>query len=141
MIAYFDTSAIIPLIINEASTGLCTRVWNESARIVSVRLLYAEARAALARAERIGRLTRQQLMAAVAELDSVVNEVDHIEVSAQLAYAAGELAQSHGLRGYDAVHLAAAIAVADRDLVLVTGDASLAAAAAAVGLSVSNTHA
>lgn len=141
MIAYFDTSAIIPLIIDEASTSLCTRVWNESARIVSVRLLYAEARAALARAERLGRLTRPQLMRAIAELDSLVNEVDHIEVSAQLAYAAGELAQLHGLRGYDAVHLAAAIAVADRDLVLITGDGSLAAAAAAVGLSVSNIHA
>lgn len=141
MIAYFDTSAIIPLIIDEVSTNLCTRVWDESTRVVSVRLLYAEARAALARAERLGRLTRPQLAAAVAELDSIDGEVDHIEVTAELVYAAGELSQVHGLRGYDAVHLAAALAAADGDLVVVTGDESLAGAATALGLSVSNTHA
>ena len=33
MIAYFDTSAIVHLIINEASTDLCNRVWNESSRV------------------------------------------------------------------------------------------------------------
>ncbi len=140
MIAYFDTSAVVPLIINEPSTERCNRVWNESSRVVSVRLLYPEARAALARAERMGRITRAQLVSAVAELDSIMSEVDHIEVTAQLAAAAGNLAQEHGLRGYDAVHLAAVNAVADGDLVLVTGDADLASAAVALGIAVASTH-
>lgn len=141
MIAYFDTAAIIPLIIDEVSTGQCTRLWNESSRVVSVRLLYPEARAALARAQRMGRLTRPQLTAAVDELESILTEVDHVEVTDQLAHEAGELAQRHGLRGYDAVHLAAAAAVADGDVVLVTGDADLAVAARAVGIAVSTTNA
>lgn len=136
MIAYFDTSAVVPLIVAEASTDLCTRVWNESTRVVCVRLLYPEARAALARAERMGRLERTQLRDAVAELDSVITEVDHIEVSAGLARHAGELAESQGLRGYDAVHLAAAATVDDDDLVLITGDSDLAVAAHAIGLTV-----
>ena len=36
-----------------------------------------------------------------------------VEVSADLAESAMDLAEKHGLRGYDAVHLAAALAVQD----------------------------
>lgn len=140
MIAYFDTSSVVPLIVEEPSTQLCNRAWNESTRVVCARLLYPEARAALARAERMGRLGRSQLRDAVAELDSIVAQVDHIELTAALAQQAGELAEAHGLRGYDAVHLAAAAAVHDGDLVLVTGDSSLAAAARALGLAVLDTQ-
>ena len=105
------------------------------------KVAYPEARAALANAERMGRLNRRQLRAAVAELDSIVSEVDHIEVTAELTREAGKLAEAHGLRGHDAVHLAAAAAVADGDLVLVTSDSDLASAAATIGLAVSNTNA
>lgn len=140
MIALFDTSSVVPLIVDEASTKRCIRVWNDSSRVICARLLYPEARAALAKAERMGRLDRRQLSAAVAELDSIISEIDHIEVTAALAHEAGELAETHRLRGYDAVHLAAAAAIADGDLVLVTGDSDLAAAAAAIGLAVSNTN-
>lgn len=140
MIAYFDTSALVPLIVDEPSTELCNRLWNESTRVASVRLLYPEARAALARAQRMGRLTRSQLERAVVELDAIVTEVDHVELTAELARTAGELAQSHRLRGYDAVHLAAAAAIADGDLVMVTGDLELAAAAQQLGLSVAVTN-
>ena len=139
MIAYFDTSAIVPLVIDEPSTDLCNRIWTESTRVVGVRLLYPEARAALARAERMARLTADQLTTAVAELDSVYAEIDLIEITAELAQAAGELAQEYGLRGYDAVHLAAARTVADQELVLATGDEELAVAATALGITVSVT--
>lgn len=141
MIAYFDTSAVIPLIIGEASTDRCNRVWNESSQIVCARLLYPEARAALARAHRMGRLDESQLRSAVAELDSIVTEIVHIEVTVTITQAAGDMAETHGLRGYDAVHLAAAAAVADEDLVLITGDADLAAAGEAIGLAVAHTSA
>lgn len=139
MIAYFDTSSVVPLIISEPATQRCNQLWSTATRVVSVRLLYPEARAALAKAERMGRITRQQLIAAVTELDDLMSEVDHIEVTEELAYSAGELAQVHGLRGYDAVHLAAATSVADGDVVLVTGDDGLAKAATAIGISVALT--
>ncbi len=141
MIAYFDTSAVIPLIISEPSSDRCNRVWNEASRVVSARLLYPEARAALAKAERMGRLTATQRVDAVVELETIMTEVDHIEVTEVLARVAGELAQAHGLRGYDAMHLAAASAVADSDLVLVTGDSDLANAANSLGIAVSITTA
>jgi predicted nucleic acid-binding protein len=48
-----------------------------------------------------------------------------------LARAAGELAERHALRGYDAVHLASATAIDDSDLVIATWDRDLASAAIA----------
>ncbi|MDP9464280.1 MAG: type II toxin-antitoxin system VapC family toxin [Actinomycetota bacterium] len=140
MIAYFDTSAIIPLIIDEPSSMICTRLWNDADRSVSVRLVYPEARAALARARRLERITSRQLTAAIDELEAIVTEIDHIEVTAELAHSAGELAQTHGLRGYDAVHLAAVLAAAHTELVLATGDTDLAQAARSVGISVAFTN-
>ena len=138
MIAYFDTSAVIPLIIEEPTSPQCRRLWNDANRILSVRLLYPEARAAIARANRLGRITTAQLVAAVNELDDIVQQVDHIELTTALARTAGELAQAHGLRGYDAVHLAAAQTAADPELVLVTGDNELATAATAIHLAITN---
>ena len=134
MIAYFDTSAIVPLLVHEPTTDHCARVWNEATRIVCARLVYPEACAALARAVRMQRLTSTQMVAATAELDDLVDQVDFIEITENLARVAGRLAQQHGLRGYDAVHLAAGVTIADHDVVFVTGDADLADAATASGL-------
>jgi uncharacterized protein len=136
VIAYFDTSALIPLIIDEPSSGTCLRLWNDAERATSVRLLYPEARAALARAQRMRRITNEQLHAAITELDSMIAEIDHIEVTRDLAHTAGELAQAHALRGSDAVHLAAVLSVADTELVLATGDADLTSRASSLGISV-----
>ena len=139
MIAYFDTSAILPLIIDEPSSSICVRLWNDADRSVSVRLLYPEARAALAKARRMDRITSAQLTAAIDELEAIITEIDHIEVTAELAHTAGELAQRFELRGYDAVHLAAASAAAHTELVLATGDTDLAEASRSVGISVALT--
>ncbi len=137
MIAYFDTSAIVPLLVREPSTEQCQRLWNESTQVVTVRLFYLEAAAALGRAVRMGRLDADQLSQANAALDVLVNQIAIVEISAHVARLAGRLSQHHGLRGYDAVHLAGAMTIADDDVVLVTGDAELAAAAASSGLAVS----
>jgi len=139
VIAYFDTSSVIPLLVAEPASGVCARVWNDADRAVSVRLLYLEARAALAMARQGGRLTAPQLARAIVELDELVREIDHIEVTPALAHAAGALAQEHELRGYDAVHLAAALAVAGSDVVLTTGDVALATAGRACGMAVAVT--
>ena len=85
------------------------------------------------------RISAQQLTAATDDLESIVNEVDHVEITRDISHAAGELAQTHGLRGYDAVHLAATMAVASQELVLATGDTDLAAAARSLGVSVAFT--
>ena len=137
MIVYFDTSAFIPLIIDEPGSNFYERLWNEATRVASVRLLYAEARAALARAYRLKRVTRRQLDVAIELLDGLVAEVDSVEITHSLVRDAGVLAQDQELRGYDAVHLAGALAVSDSDTVFASGDKHLIAAASRLGLTVS----
>lgn len=139
MIVYFDTSAIIPLIIDEPGSQTCERFWNDATQAVSSRLLYVEARAALASAQRLGRLSLDDLAASVESLHEILAETATVEVSENLVQTAGRLAEQEGLRGYDAVHLAAAQAVADADTVLLSGDRELLAAASRRGLAVAQT--
>jgi uncharacterized protein len=63
-------------------------------------------------------------------------EVDEVALTMTLARRAGDLAEQHGLRGYEAVQLASAEAVADADTVLVAADARLLRAGGAIGLMV-----
>jgi predicted nucleic acid-binding protein len=136
VIAYFDTSAVVPLLVVEAGSARAAMLWNRADRVVSARLVYPEGRAALAQARRLGRLTARQLRAAATALHARYEELDLVEIDDPLARQAGHLAEEHGLRGYDAVHLAAAHRVRDSDLVLVAGDQALLAAAKADGMSV-----
>jgi len=138
VIAYFDTSALIPLLITEAGSVFARQLWNSADRVTSVRLMYPEARAALAQAHRLQRLSARQLRTAVRGLDDVYDQLDMVEVDAALARRGGELAETHALRGYDAVHLAAADRLDDPELVMVAGDHSLLSAAGAENLATAN---
>jgi hypothetical protein len=138
MIAYFDTSAMLPLLIEEPTSAMATRLWDGASRVASARLIYPEARAALAQAQRMGRLTARQLSSAVRGLDSLDRQLDHVELTEPLAARAGDLAEDHALRGYHAVHLAAAELIADDDLVVVAGDEPLRWAAHSLGLATAN---
>lgn len=136
MIAYFDTSAIVPLLIDETGSPTAGDIWDRADRLVSVRLAHVETRAALSQAARLRRISPQHLSSSVRELKDLFNQIDVIDVDEDLISEAGDLTEDQGLRAYDAVHLAAALRVADLDLIVVAGDRALLAAADAVGVSV-----
>lgn len=137
MIAYFDTSAIVPLLVEEPGTEHARDQWLAADRIVTVRLTPVEARAALAQAERTGRVAPTQRRHLGATLDGLLEQVNYVDIDQALVDLAGGLAEEHALRAYDAVHLAAALAVASDDLVVVAGDRALTSAAHAAGLATS----
>lgn len=139
MKAYFDTSALVPLLIDEPGTEAAGDAWDQAENVISARLIYAEARAALAQAARRGRITSDNHDRAVQGLDELVEQMAFVEVDDALVRVAGDLAQEHALRGYDAVHLASALRVGSPDVVLVTGDGALLAAASAEGLATATT--
>jgi predicted nucleic acid-binding protein len=118
----------------ERGTATATSAWNAADGIATGRLLYPEARAALAAAQRAGRLTGRAYSGRKQTLEELWRQTDVVEVSAPLALLAGELAEKHSLRGYDAVHLAAALLVAAD--VMVSADSDLLLAATAEGLAV-----
>jgi uncharacterized protein len=140
VIAYFDTSALIPLLIEQPGSERSGRVWDAAEHVTSVRLIYAEARAALAQAARLGRVAADDLAVAIEELGSLYDQLDLLEVDDLLVRRAGELAQRHALRGYDAIHLAAAERVQNGTTVMVAGDGDLCAAAEVIGMAVARTH-
>ena len=109
--------------------------WDEASRPTSSLLAYAEGRAALALARRLERLTTGYRRT-VSTFEVVFESLEAIDPSRQIVLRAGELAERHALRGYDAVHLASALdALGDGD-VIVTWDDDLAGAARVAGLSV-----
>lgn len=138
MIAYFDTSALVPLLVEEDASARASLIWDEAERIAGVRLVYAEAHAALAAARRSGRIEARGLRQAVAELRRLYDQMDVVEASDALVRRAGALAEEYALRGYDAVHLAGAETVAGEDSVLVAGDRPLCRAAESLGIAVAH---
>jgi uncharacterized protein len=102
VIADFDTSALIPLLIEEPGSVRAGRVWHVADHVTSVRLIYTEARAALAQAARLGRLASVDATLAVGALDGLYDQLDLLEIDEPLVRRAGELAQHHALRGDDA---------------------------------------
>lgn len=139
MIAYFDTSALLPLLVDEAGSQRAGRVWDQADHVVSVRLVYVEGRAALAQAQRLERIDDDQLSTLVDRLDGLYGQLDRIDVDETLVRRAGALAEQHALRGYDAVHLAGVERVGGEDTVFVSGDADLCAAAQQIGIATTNT--
>ncbi len=138
MIAYLDTSATVPLLIAEPWSDACRDLWDSADTVATSQIAYVEAAAALAMAQRLERITARQHAAALRLLDHLWAEVDVVKVDDDLVRRAGRLARDHGLRGYDAVHCAAAEQLNDPDLVFVSGDRMLLAAATAIGLSIAD---
>ena len=142
MIAYYDTSAIVPLLIgDEPGSEVALATWLGAEAVVSARLLFAEAGAALARAARLDRLTTRALDDALVELEGVWSQLDVVEIDDALVHTAATLARTYSLRGYDAVHCAAALRVAGPDTVALAGDGDLLSAWRDEGLQVIDTHA
>ncbi|HYU84043.1 MAG TPA: type II toxin-antitoxin system VapC family toxin [Kribbellaceae bacterium] len=141
MICYFDTSAFVPLLGREPSTPVCKRLWVDADSVVTSRLLYVEAAAALAQARRIERLDEPAHRRGLAALDRLWQEFDVIEADRSLVNRAAELAHLGALRGYDAVHCASAEFVPDADLVVASGDRKLLAACRSLGLATADVNA
>lgn len=134
MPAFFDTSALIPLVVHEMSTPLCRRIFDGEPEVAVSRVTLAEASAALALAERRGRIVGDEWDRVWAEFLSLWDSLIVVEVSAALVETAAELARPYGLKGFDAIQCASALAIASDDIVAVTGDRRLLAAWGALGL-------
>jgi predicted nucleic acid-binding protein len=98
-------------VIVEEGSELVAELWGSRHRATSSILSYPEGRAALAAARRGGRLSASGHGRARAEFESLHSELLLVGVDAPLARQAGQLAEELELRGYDAVHLASALAL------------------------------
>lgn len=148
---YLDTSALVKAYTRETGTAWVSLLI-EPARghiIYTVRLTGPETVAALGRKARTGELTAATAAYAIGAFRRSWRRHAHVvSVTVALAEQAMDLAVRYGLRGYDAVHLAAALLIANRQrdvglsaLTFVSADTDQRQAALAEGLLIENPNA
>ena len=137
MILYLDASALVKRYVAEFGSAEVGRTIAQ-ARVVGTALVSrAEVAAALAKAARTEVLSEEEARAAFQVLGSDWPDLVKMQATETLVARAGELAWAHGLRGYEAVHLAAASIWQDvlgEEVTLATFDRRLWEAGKAVGL-------
>lgn len=134
MIAYFDTSALLKLVIAEDGADQAELLWQSVGEVVVSRLAWPEAVAALAAAQRGRRLTDEDHRTAIGALRLCFDRCTTISVADRLVDHAADLAADLHLRAADAIHLATALAVMEADSLFVTWDRRLRLAAIQAGL-------
>ncbi|ALJ18557.1 type II toxin-antitoxin system VapC family toxin [Microbacterium sp. No. 7] len=136
MIGYFDSSALVKLLVDEPDGELVSALWDGCDVVTSSRLACAEVPAAIAGAGRAHRLSPADVERALAVWDGLAGSVRWVELTPGIARAAGARAVAHVLSGADAVHLASAHALGPASTVCITWDRRLWTAARAEGLAV-----
>lgn len=139
LILYLDTSAIVKLYVREKGSASVARQLDAADAVSTSMVALAEARAAFARLLRERPQTRIRHRQRVAQLASDWERYAVVELTTSVAQNAGELAERHGLRGFDAIHLASALwmkSTYSGDLAFMAFDVRLTAAAAAAGLAI-----
>lgn|GEM_PF-59696 len=136
MITYVDTSTLIKLLVAEPGSDRAREVWDASDRLATVVLTAVEGAATLAAGERCGRITGEQAEHLLVTCRGLLTQMSIVAVTSELVDQAAVLAKAQALRGYNAVHLAAALSIgAD---VLTSADRALCVAASRCGLHVAD---
>jgi predicted nucleic acid-binding protein len=135
-LVYFDSSALVKLVVDEAGSDLAAELWDHCDAALSSRLAYPEVSAALAAANQNHDLDDDGLVEAHSLWAEFWAALRPVELSAAVAQHAGDLAKRHSLGGVDAVHLASAMAIDAPTLILAVWDRRLHDGAAAAGLAV-----
>jgi len=135
-LVYFDSSALVKLVLDEAGSDIAAALWNACDAALSSRLANPEVCAALAAAVRNHDVTESEASAAAADWEVFWASMRPVELTADVERTAGALAARHQLRGADAVHLASALALGSTDVTVAAWDKRLHAGAASVGLAV-----
>jgi uncharacterized protein len=124
-VVYFDSSALVKLLVEEEGSELCASLWDGCDTPFSCRLAYGEVRAALAAARRNRDLSQARFDRVKLQWERYWTSVQTVELSSDVATHAGELAERHGLRGADAVHLASALVLRPLGVVMAVWDRRL----------------
>jgi predicted nucleic acid-binding protein len=112
VILFTDSSALVKLYIREAETDTVRATVARADRVAAAWIAYAEVRAALAAAERGHRYDPpESYRTVVTAFESDWARLVKVAVSEAVIREAGALAERYALRGYDAVHLATALAL------------------------------
>ena len=136
---FWDSSAIAPLFAEEAARERLLKLLDEDAGIVAWWGPPVEIASALARREREGLMTAEEVAASLTAARSLALNWHEVAPSESLRRSAERLLRVHSLRAADSLQLAAALVAANHDpqsIEFVCLDARLAAAAQREGFAV-----
>ena len=137
MIPYLDASALVKRYVTEPGSKEVIALTSEAPAVATALISRAEVGAALARAVRLRVLDESGGRRAQRKFVREWPDFVRVPVTEALVARAETLAWDHGLRGYDAVQLAAALTWQDaigQDVVVATFDRELWQAAPRAGL-------
>jgi predicted nucleic acid-binding protein len=110
---YADTSALVKKYIQEAGSEQVIAFFDQHPLIGTAVLTQAEVASAMAKALRSGWVDESAILTAWHDFLSHWPAYVRLPVSAGIVEHAAAIAQQHGLRAYDAIHLASALAWED----------------------------
>ncbi len=111
---FWDSSAIVPLIIQEEQSKLCENLLKEDSQILVWTYTATEVLSALFRKYREGKLSDQELLIPQEKLNQLESSWSEVLPKESIKLRAHRLLATHSLRAADALQLAAAL-VAFRD--------------------------
>ncbi len=137
MILYLDASAVVKLFVLEGGSSQVADAISRADGVSTSVVTYVETRSALARKRREAALDEMQYTQVVRRFESHWDQYSPVDVTLAVLSNAGDLAEQHGLRALDALHLASASVVKEaavQPLTFVCADRALHEAALAAGL-------
>jgi predicted nucleic acid-binding protein len=139
VIAYLDSSALVKCYAMEARSLDTIDLIGQADMVVTSPVTRVEVASGLARAVRMGSLSPRGAHAAYADFAGEVDAIIQVPLTDAIVTRGQALVWEHGLRGYDAIQLASALAWQQRmgsRVTLATFDTRLARAAGESGLTV-----
>jgi uncharacterized protein len=109
VIVYLDASALVKRYVAESGSAVVGALIGEAQAVGTAVLSRTEVAAALGKAVRVGLVTHEAGLKALASFNADWEHLIRLPFGEPLAARAATLAWEHGLRGYDAVHLATAL--------------------------------
>jgi len=109
MIVYLDASALVKRYVAETGSREVTSLIAKTDSVGTAAISRAEVAAALGKAARMKVLKNDEASSALQVFMADWENLIRLQVTELLVARAATLAWDHGLRGYDAVHLAAAV--------------------------------
>ena len=114
MTLYADSSALVKLYVIEPASEDVQRLVSDASTVVTSAVAFVEIRAALARLRRERRLTSSSARQAKQRFEEDWPSFVAVAPDARLLSLAAELAEAHGLRALDGIHLASFHQVLER---------------------------
>jgi len=109
MILYLHTSSLVKLYVEEDGSPKVDDLVKSSAVAATSIVAYAEARAAFSRRYREKAFTKAEHHRIKTFLDKDWSHYLILGITGEMIRVAGDLAEKHALRGFDAIHLASAL--------------------------------